>query len=119
MNSGIRKQLLNNGWIEPLDNSPISTPTGWYRGSVVERQVGHWSRLWVNVDSELDEESEVDSYLAVEYDESFDEVVVAKYSEGHDGGYYHVEDVDSVSAPSGADDEKCAELAVRLMEKYP
>lgn len=110
-------ELKDRGWEDPLDDSPIDTPDGWFQGSVAHTGGGIYCRIW-STRNEVGNRGpdEPDTYFEAVYGSGFQGVDIDryKYNEAHSEWRY---DGNVTSAKyKEQTDAACAELAAELME---
>ena len=110
-------ELMNRGWEDPLDESPIDTPDGWFRGSVAHTGGGIYCRIWSTRSEVGDREpDEPDTYFEAVYGSGFQGVDIDRYEYSEDRSQWRYEgNVISVVVEEQTD-AACAELAAELMD---
>lgn len=108
--------LRDRGWQDPIDESPIDIPEGWYRGDVVHTGGGIYCRIWrtrEDFDEPAEEESQV--YYEVAYNAEFTGASLERYEYNEsDGRWQYGGEVKHRSADEMSD-QACAEVAEELM----
>jgi hypothetical protein len=96
--------------------SPVEAPDRWHGGRVEHTGGNIFCRVWRTVEDHTD--ADVDEYLEVGYNGDFAGVSVSRYVTDEDYGYVFEETVEDRQVSENTD-VACAEMAVRLMKRYP
>lgn len=111
-------ELKEQGWEEPVDESPVENPDGWHWGGVSHTGGGIYCRIWSTRDGVGDREGdEPDVYLEAVYGSGFQGVDIDKYEYNSDRNEWrYAGNVESELCEEQSD-TACAKLAVELMEQ--
>ncbi|MFD1570397.1 hypothetical protein [Halorubrum laminariae] len=110
-------ELKDRGWEDPLDESPIDTPDGWFRGAVVHTGGHIFCRIWSTRDEVGDRgPDEPDTYFEAVYGSGFQGVDIDRYEYNEDHSEWRYEGNVVSAVAEEQTDEACAELAAELME---
>jgi hypothetical protein len=101
--------LTEFGWEEPVDESPVETPEGWERGTVVHTGGNILNRIW-------DYEGENVRY-EVGYDDSFQGAQLTKYEYSKELDNWEFAGNLAHHDSDEQTDTFCAEVAVELMQE--
>lgn len=109
------KAKRNQGFTDPLDESPIENPEGWYHGHVVQTGGMIMCRIWSTV---KDSSESTDTYYECAYNTDNKMVSISRYVYS-DEREYHIHDgmVDEIHADSRKDTD-LAKAAKELMERH-
>jgi len=109
------KTKRNQGFTDPLDESPIDTPDGWYHGSVVQTGGMIMCRIWRTVE---DSTNTTDTYYECAYNTDNKMVSISEYTYDSEYGYHsHNGMIDEIRADS-RQDQDLAKAAKELMERH-
>lgn len=109
----VKSFLGNAGWEEPFDDSPVTPPNGWVGGDVEEVSPGKHRRQWR--DTVLLEQ--VQSYTAVEYGSSFNQILIMEYARQDESFYPTGPVLPAVPIVQEQTDTQCAKVARDLMRR--
>ena len=113
-----KDELKEQGWEEPLDESPADNPDGWYWGSVSHTGGGIFCRIWSTRESVGDRgDDEPDTYFEVIYGTEFDGVGVNRYEYNDTHNEWQLEETTTTKLHDERTDSACANLAAELMEQ--
>lgn len=114
------EKLKDEGWEEPLKESLVEVPNGWYGGQLEHTGGGVYNRVWINQpERPTNEDSDVEKYLKVSYGFRFGGVKLVKYELDDDGNFDSDGIADKITVSQDKQtDSACAEAAVKLMQKF-
>lgn len=113
--SDITEGLKQDGWTEPLDESPVETPDGWHYGGVEHTGGNIWCRIWRDYES-VEELEAGETAHEVIYGSQFDGVGVERYT-APENGRLEFDELVTQRDSDEQTDERCAEIATELMRQ--